>query len=101
MSHFEWVRARPGCLDEYHERLLGEYAPIVAERGTTPIGFFRDVVDSDLGLNIWALPDWRSIPIPLSSADPKLQSWLMASDEMVLDVWGFYVAPPPTQRLRT
>jgi hypothetical protein len=99
----EDVRSRPGLMGEYHRALEAELVPLAEARGLRLLGAYRHALVPNIGVNLWALPDWdhwRAL-MEAEPDDPEMRAWTERQAAWLADLDGFLVVPPPAMALRT
>ena len=99
----ENVVARAGGLEAYHAAVASEYTPLAKARGLELVGAYAHALRPNRGMNLWAFRDWDHVRDHMSAedGDGEVAAWRAREAELLVDVEGWLLAPPPSGALRT
>jgi hypothetical protein len=99
----ENATALPGRLGEYLVALEQEYLPLARKRGLALLGCYVHALRPNRALSLWSFRGWDDVRDHMESldGDGELEGWARRRDELLEDVEGWLLAPPPAGALRT
>lgn len=99
----ENVRSRPGAFADYQAAVETEYVPLASRRGIELLGSYAHALRPNHGMNLWSFRDWTHVRETMEAidTDDERATWAAREAELLDDIEGWLLAPPPATALGT